>query len=224
LARAGRADDPRVASVGEATLDLLEKQYADPENPPVYADVVEIDEGEVKVPYRRLNDGAVPIDHFTLYLLAYWPGAKSNPRARKVTSQAVRHLFDGRHETPKLLIESEGKRLVRLRVPHIADWTKERYADRRLGFLLHDLELLARTGTLTQHPKAVELLEWVLSLVDGDGVLHADTAIEKFCTRSIYHYFPLEDSWRGKHKKYTDATFRLALILRLLDRLEDAPA
>jgi hypothetical protein len=224
LARAGKADDPRIDAVGEALLDRLEVQYADPAAPPVYGDVVEIEEGDLKVPYRRMADGAIPVDHFTLYLLAYWRGAQATPRARKITANAVRHLFEAPHETPKLLIESDGKRLLKLRIPQIADWPQERYADRRLGFLLHDLELLARTGTLTAHAKPMALLDWVISLVDAEGVLHADAAIEKFCTRSIYHYFPLEDSWRGKHKKYTDATFRLALILKLLDRSENGRA
>ena len=77
---------------------------------------------------------------------------------------------------------------------------------------------MARTGTLLENPKAVALLEWLLTLFDGEGVLHADHAIEKHVARSLYHYFPLEESWRGKHKKYTDATFRTALILKLLDR------
>jgi hypothetical protein len=216
LARAGRRDDPRIDAVGEELLTALETQYARPEAPDVYGPTVEIEEGDQKVAYRTLREGAVPIDHFTLYMLAYWPGARATERARKITAQAVRHLFAAPHEPPRLLMEAAGKRLFKLRIPHLADWTQDRYADQRLGYLLHDLELLARTGTLLDHPKATALLEWTLSLVDGEGILHADGAIEKHVARSLYHYFPLEESWRGKHKKFTDATFRLALILKLL--------
>ena len=42
--------------------------------------------------------------------------------------------------------------------------------------------------------------------------------IEKSVSRSQYHYFPLEDSWRGKHKRFTDVTFRMVLILKILDK------
>lgn len=217
LARAGLTQDPRVAAVGAEMLDRLEEQYADPLAAKAYGDVVELEEGDAKVAYRRLADGAVPIDHFTLYLLAYWPGARKDARSRKIVANAVRHLFEAKHDPPKMLLEVGGKRLMRLRIPHIADWTLANYADQRLGYLLHDLELLARTGTLLDHPKAVDLLEWTLSLFDAEGIVHADTAIEKHVARSLYHYFPIEESWRGKHKKYTDATFRVALILKLLD-------
>lgn len=220
LARAGMHDDPRIDAVGEELLALLETQYAHPEAPDVYGPVVELEEGDNRVSYRTLKEGAIPIDHFTLYFLAYWPGARKSARARKIVSQAVRHLFAARHDPPKILVEVAGKKLFKLRIPHIADWTQERYADQRLGYLLHDLEILARTGTLLENPKAVALLEWLLTLFDAEGVLHADHAIEKHVARSLYHYFPLEDSWRGKHKKYTDATFRTALILKLLDRTD----
>jgi len=64
----------------------------------------------------------------------------------------------------------------------------------------------------------LELLDWVVSLQKDDGVWRVDDHIEKSVSRSQYHYFPLEESWRGKHKKYTDVTFRVLLILRLLDR------
>lgn len=224
LARAGLAEDPRVAAVGAEMLDRLEEQYADPIAARAYGDVVEVEEGDAKVAYRRLADGAVPVDHFTLYLLAFWPGARATPRGRRIAARAVRHVFDAKHEPPRLLLEADGKRLAKLRIPHIADWTQAQYADRRLGFLLHDLELLARTGTLENHPKALALLEWVLGMVNGEGFLYADAAIDKLTARSLYHYFPLEDSWRGKHKKFTDATFRLALILSMLDKTPRATA
>ncbi|HYC78473.1 MAG TPA: hypothetical protein VEI02_12675 [Planctomycetota bacterium] len=218
LARAGLRDDAHLDAVGEDVLNRLERQYANPAEPGVYDGSVEVEEGDKKVSYRRLRDGAIPVDHFTLYLLAFWQGARADARRKKIVSQTVKHLFAAKHDPPRLVVEAEGKRLLKLRIPHVADNTKEQYADKKIGYLLHDLELLARTGTLLENPKAVELLEWLVSLVDpDDGSLNFDPAIDKHQTRSLYHYFPLEDSWRGKHKKYTDATFRLALILKLLD-------
>ena len=82
------------------------------------------------------------------------------------------------------------------------------------------LHPLARTNTLLENEKARSLLEWVVSLKQQDGVLRPGPEIEKAITPSQYHYFPLEESWRGKHKKFTDVTFRTLLILTLLDRAE----
>jgi hypothetical protein len=220
LARAGLKNDPALDAVGEETLALLDKHYADPEKPDVYAGVVEVEEGETKTPYRLLKEGAIPIDHFTWYLLAFWGGAKKDAATRAIVSRVVRHLFVGDHGTPRLLVEVDGKRLLKLRTPPIADWSGDEFHDRKIAYLLHDLELLARTRTLAENPKAVELLERLLGSFDEDGVVRADGAIEKHVARSLYHYFPLEESWRGKHKKYTDVAFRITLILKLLDDAE----
>jgi hypothetical protein len=83
---------------------------------------------------------------------------------------------------------------------------------------LHDLELLARTGTLVHYEKALRLLDWLIGLGDAeDGVIRLESEIEKHLSRSQYHYFPLEESWRGKHKRFSDVTFRVLLILKILD-------
>jgi hypothetical protein len=215
LARAG-SRDPRLIAFGERFLDQLDRQYKDPANPAVY-------DGEVEIPedarYRRLRPDAVPIDMFALYLLAFLPDVRATPRGREITSRAVRHLFAS-SGLPDLLLEVEGKRLMRLRLPRIFDFGQAQFCEQKLGFLLHDLELLARTNTLLENEKARSLLEWVVSLKQQDGVLRPGPEIEKAITPSQYHYFPLEESWRGKHKKFTDVTFRTLLILTLLDRAE----
>jgi hypothetical protein len=215
LARAG-SRDPRLIAFGSRFLDELDRQYQDPECPAVY-------DGEVEIPedrrYRRLRPDAVPVEMFSLYLLAFLPDVRSTARGRDITSRVVRHLFCS-SGLPDLLLEVEGKRLLRLRLPRIFDLCKEQFCEQKLGYLLHDLELLARTGTLLENPKAKSLLEWVISLKQEDGVLRPGPEIEKAVSPSQYHYFPLEESWRGKHKKFTDVTFRTLLILDLLDRAE----
>jgi hypothetical protein len=215
LARAG-STDPRLMAYGESFLKDLERQYGDPANPPIYDGIVEIvDDGT----YRRLRADAVPIDMFALYVMAFLPGLRSTERGRAIIARAVSHLFNSSGE-PRLLLEVEGKRLMRFRLPRIFDMDQAQFSDQKVSFLLHDLELLARTGTLTQHAKSRDLLEWLLSLKQEDGVLRLGKEIEKAVTPSQYHYFPLEESWRGKHKKFTDVTFRALLILTLLDRAE----
>lgn len=213
LARAG-SRHPGLPAFAERFLDQLDVQYRDPENPAIYDGIVEIEEDGR---YRRLLPDAVPIDMFALYVMAFLPEVRSTERGRAIVGRAIRHLFVTSGE-PKLLLEVEGKRLLRLRLPRIFDLGQAEFADQKLGFLLHDLELLARTGALLDHEKAKALLEWVVSLQQADGVLRPSREIEKVTTPSQYHYFPLEESWRGKHKKFTDVTFRTLLILTLLDR------
>jgi hypothetical protein len=215
LARGG-SRDPRLIAYGAQFLDQIEAQYGDPANPAVYDGIVEIPEDGT---YRRLRTEGVPIDMFTLYVMAFLPGLRSTDRGRKICTRAIQHLFLSAGE-PRLLLEVEGRRLMRFRLPRIFDMAQTDFAEQKLSFLLHDLELLARTGTLLDHPKARGLLDWVLGMRQEDGVLRPNVEIEKTVTPSQYHYFPLEESWRGKHKKFTDVTFRTILILTLLDRAE----
>jgi hypothetical protein len=217
LARAG-SRDPRLAAFAARFLDQLDAQYRDPANPAVYDGLVEIPEDGR---YRRLVPDAVPVDMFSLYVMAFLPEVRATPRGREIVARAIRHLFSGPEEA-KLLLEIDGKRLMRLRLPRIADLGQAEFADQKLGFLLHDLELLARTGTLLENEKARALLDWVVSLKQEDGVLRPNREIEKASTPSQYHYFPLEESWRGKHRKFTDVTFRTLLVLTLLDRSAEA--
>jgi hypothetical protein len=215
LARAG-SDDPRLAAFAATFLDQLDAQYRDPANPAVYDGTVEIPEEGV---FRRLRPDAVPIDMFSLYLMAFLPAAAGSPRAREIVARAISHLFSSSGE-PRLVLEVDGKRLLRLRLPRIFDLEQGQFADLKLAYLLHDLEIMARTGTLLRHEKARALLDWVLGMAQADGVLRPGPEIGKAATPSQYHYFPLEDSWRGKHKKFTDVTFRALLIASLLDRQE----
>jgi hypothetical protein len=217
LARAG-SRDPHLLAYAEKFLEQLDSQYKDPANPAIYDGMIEIEE---EGRFRRLVPDAVPIDMFALYLMAFLPEVMMTARARPIVSRAVQHLFASTGE-PRLLLEVDGKRLMRFRLPRIFDLGQAEFSDQKLGFLLHDLELLARTGTLVQHEKAKGLLDWVVSLKQEDGVLRPTREIDKATTPSQYHYFPLEESWRGKHKKFTDVTFRVLLVLTLLDRAESS--
>jgi len=217
LSRAGYGEDPAVSAVAERVLAELGEQYPEGADPDLFEGLVEIKE-ETKADgvYRVIKPGHHVPDMFLFYLMAWHP-VFHTAEARAVVKRVVDHLMKG-DDVPLRLREAGGKRYIKLVDLHISQWGRDEFADKRVGFLLHDLELLARTGMLTSCDKAVDLLDWLVSLQDDDGVWRVDDCLEKVVSRSQYHYFPLEDSWRGKHKKYTDVTFRTLLILRLLDQ------
>ena len=154
---------------------------------------------------------------FLYMFLSFHPRFRADQRARDIVGRVTEHLMAG-DPVPLRVREVEGRRYLKLTDLHISNWGPEEYSEGKLGFLLQDLEFLARTGTLPRSQRALEMLNWLLTLQGDDGVFVLESEIEKNLTRSQYHYFPLEDSWRGKHKKFTDVTFRALLILKTLDR------
>lgn len=218
LSRAGYAEEAHTTQVAERVLAELSKAYPEGGAPDLYDGTIEIaEESKDDGHYRRARPGAHVPDMFLYYLMAFHPRFRADDQAKAVVARVTEHLMKG-DDIPWRLREVGTKRLMKFSDLSIGFTDQATYAEGKLGYLLHDLELLARTGTLEAQPKAVALLEWVLSLQDAeDGVFRLDTEIEKHVSRSQYHYFPLEDSWRGKHKKFTDVTFRVLLILSLLD-------
>ena len=216
LARGGYHEDPTVIAVAERVLGELDVQYPEGKDADLYDGVRVIDEeSKDDGSYRLIKPGHHVPGMFLFYLLGWHPVFRSEA-AQPIVNRVVDHLMKG-DDIPLRLHEVQGKRYLKLVDLHISQWGQAEFGEGKLGFLLHDLELLARTGTLTRWDKAVELLDWVVSLQGDDGVWRVDDHIEKVVSRSQYHYFPLEESWRGKHKKYTDVTFRVLLILRILD-------
>jgi hypothetical protein len=218
LARCGYVADDELRRAAARVLEELDDQYPEHGEPNLYDGTVEIEEGDSKATLRVIREGAHVPDMFLFYLLSFHPVFSATDRARRIVRRVVEHLMRGDPITRRAR-QANGRIWVKLCDLPIATWTQADYEAGRIGFLLHDLELLARLGLLPSVPKALELLDWVLSLQDaGDGVFRHDAGLEKHVTRSQYHYFPIEDSWRGKHKKYTDFTFRACLILRELQR------
>lgn len=228
LSRAGYAEKASVVTRAEELRDLLLATFDEDGAADLFDGVVEVTEtvrtpeGEVEQMhrFRRLRPEARCPDMFTYYALAFHPLFHEGPgleAARRIT----RHLMRG-DEIPERVREVEGKRFLFQRDLNIGWCERVFFEEGSIGYLLHDLELLARCGVLEEHPRAVELLEWLLSghEVDGEeGMIRLEEATGKPTrpSRSLYHYFPLEDSWRGKHKKYTDVTFRTLAILACLD-------
>ena len=215
LARSGYADESSVCTVADRVLDELEQLYPESGSPDLYFGVTEKVEDEDV--YRQVRPNAHVPEMFLYTLMAFHPRFVADERARSIAGRVTDHLMKG-DDIPGRIREVEGRRYMKLSDLPISNWGQEEYSEGKLGYLLHDLELLARTGTLTRSPKAQELLDWALSFQQDDGTFLLEKEIEKSVSRSQYHYFPLEDSWRGKHKRFTDVTFRMVLILKILDK------
>ncbi|MSR75283.1 MAG: hypothetical protein EXS14_07430 [Planctomycetes bacterium] len=215
LSRAAFNDAAEVQAVGKRIAAELAHHHKE-DGAGRFDGIVEVPEDAV---YRRLRPDWCTPDMFIFYILAF--NAECCREAEKNGGlDWLAAQLGNIDATPRRVREVRGKKFLKLKDLHIAVWSKDEFAAGRVGFLLHDLELLARTGLLTRMPKAVELLTWLLSLRKNpdDGFFDVETTVDRHPTRSQYHYFPLEESWRGKNRKSTDFVFRLALILSILDR------
>jgi hypothetical protein len=85
-------------------------------------------------------------------------------------------------------------------------------------FALYWLELLARLGILRQVPSATRVLARLYSECDDQGIWSPKSlrTMPKSGNPVVAHYFPLEGPGKSPAQRQTDATFRLALIARLL--------
>lgn len=217
LVRAGFGDNPAVRAVTQRVVKDLARcsQFEGGER---FDGVLEVPEDAV---YRRLRVDWCTPDMFLFYMLAFHQDTCS-AAAKSGGLAWLGKILGSIDPTPRRVREVCGKKFLKLKDLGLTVWTREEFADGRLGYLLHDLEMLARTGLLTKVPAALELLEWVLSLRKSpeDGFFDVATTVGRHKTRSQYHYFPLEEAWKGKHKKSTDVVFRVALILSQLDKSE----
>lgn len=223
LSRAGYHGDPVVREVAERVLDELDSQYQESGLAGLFDGEITIaEDGKDDGVYRRLRPGAHSPDMFLYYLMGFHP-VFATPRGREVAGRVTDALLAG-DPVPYRIREVGGKPFLKLSDLSIGYQEIDDYRAGRAAFLIHDLELLARTGSLARHGKPRRLLDWLLSFADpADGIFRMEAEAEKHVCRSQYHYFPIEESWRGKFKRYTDVTFRILLILKTLDRTAPLP-
>ena len=177
----------------------------------------ETDEGIVDEVCTVLTCKAPLLDHALMLFFAWNEAARRSDAGRRVLARIVDYLFS-RPPAPVPVVEVGGKVFDCDMDLLIRSLDRKDFEEgKQVGRLLQELEVLARCGLLLEVPKAVALLDWLIGLVDDEGVVRADEWIEKHSHRVDYPYFPLEDNWRGKHKKFTDLTFRLMLVLSILD-------
>ena len=85
-------------------------------------------------------------------------------------------------------------------------------------FALYWLELMTRLGLVRQIPSANRVLARLFSECDDQGIWSPKSlrAMPKATSPLTAHYFPLEGPGKSPAQRQTDATFRLALIARLM--------
>lgn len=228
LARSNFHDDIGVKRKTAELLDELDAFYQGDVHSKVYVGELtrekETEDGPVEEVCAVISPEAFRPEHWLFLLFGHNPVLKEDERAQDILSRIVSYMFSAPHPEVEV-VEVGGKVFDRFMEFTIRNMDQDDYVREKLvGRLLQELELLARAGVLETVPKAVGLLEWLLSLQDEDGVIRAEEYIEKAGHRLDYPYFPLEDNWRGKHKKFTDVTFRVLLILAILDGVAVQPS
>jgi hypothetical protein len=118
------------------------------------------------------------------------------------------------------LVQLCGKRVVP--VPHLmlGDPLPHRNAaDADVPFALQWLELMARLGFLKRNENWSRLFERFLEDRDREGVWHPHKGMAVASTENPYAWasYPLEEQLGGE-ERWTDVTFRLGLIARLIGR------
>jgi hypothetical protein len=85
-------------------------------------------------------------------------------------------------------------------------------------FALYWLELLARLGLVRELPSASRTLARLYHECDDQGIWSPRNlrTMPKSATPLTAHYFPLEGAGKSPAQRQTDATFRLALIARIM--------
>jgi hypothetical protein len=219
LARAGFADDAEVTRVAERVAEALGREARMGDDR--FDGVLEVPEDGS---YRRLKPERLTPDMFTLYILAFHPGARRIAAANGGLDWVARELGE-RDATPRRVREVKGKKFLKLTDLHLRVWTQDEFQQGRVGYLLHDLEVLVRCGLLEACQPALRCFEGLFAHLrpPEEGYFDVESSVERGVSRSQYHYFPLEESWRGKHRKSTDVMFRLTLIATLLDRMNSVP-
>ncbi len=221
LSRSNLNDDIGVKRKTTEVLDQLDAFYQGDVHQKIYTGELvrekETEEGPIDEVCAVISPDALRPEHWLFMLFGRNPGLKSDERAKEILGRVVAYMFSHPHPEVEVL-EVGGKVFDRYMEFTIRNLDQQDYQEQKLvGRLLQELEFLARAGVLESVPKAKALLEWLIGLQDEEGVVRAEEFIEKAGHRLDYSYFPLEDNWRGKHKKFTDVTFRLLLILSILD-------
>jgi hypothetical protein len=207
LAQAGYEGDPRLRGAAQRILDKVVGYLRSPlaEKP------------WIRVGNRHvLAAEASPPSIYALLMLAYMPLFRSERFSQ------IEYLFQ---HLSKPLPRQAAQQLVGDKVveqPHLVlgDMLPHRNAvDADVPFALFWLELMARLQFLRRHEGWLALYERFLADRDRSFVWHPHKgmAVPRSSNAAVWPYFPLEASPSGE-ERWTDVTFRLGLIARLLGR------
>ena len=163
-----------------------------------------------------LDPTALPPTTFAVEMLAFLPAVQ---RERAGFIERLGHYFSTPAPRRAFSILA-GKKFLKPMFELLGDPLR---ADaqghvRDVPFALYWLELLARLGLVRQIPSASRVLARLYNECDDHGVWFpkALRALPKATTPLTAHYFPLEGPGKSPAQRQTDATFRLALIARIM--------
>jgi hypothetical protein len=207
LAHAGYEGDPRLRGAAQRILDRVDNYLR---SPLAQKPWVRVGNKQVLAPE------ATPPSIHALTMMAYMPLFRSEHYAQ--VEQLYAHLIQPlpRQESQQLV----GKGIVAQ--PHLVlgDMLANRnVADADVPFALVWLELMARLGYLRRNEIWMNLFERFLDDRDRDYVWHPHRgmAMPRSTNAAVWPSFPLEPQASGE-ERWSDVTFRLGLIARLLGR------
>jgi len=207
LAQAGYEGDPRLRG---AARRIIERVSAYLRSPLAQKPFVRVGNQHVLPP-----EAAPPSIH-TLLMLAYMPLFRTEHHDAMALLQ--QHLAQPlpRQEPIQLC----GKKIIAQ--PHLVlgDLLLNRnVADADVPFAITWLELMARIGFLRKNDNWCKLFDRFLDDRDADGVWHPHKGSSSARSTSafVWPMYPLEDHMAGD-ERWTDVTFRLGLIARLIGR------
>jgi hypothetical protein len=210
LAQAGYEGDPRLRG---AARRILERVSGYLRSPLAQKPFVRVGNQHVLPP-----EAAPPSIH-TLLMLAYMPLFRTEHHdAMELLHQHLAQPLP-RQEPMQLC----GKKVIAQ--PHLVlgDLLPNRnVADTDVPFALTWLELMARIGYLRKNDNWCRLFDRFLDDRDADGVWHPHKGMSSARSTSgfVWPMYPLEDHMAGD-ERWTDVTFRLGLIARLMGRTID---
>jgi hypothetical protein len=207
LAQAGYESDPRLRGAARRMLDRIERYLRSPMAQRPWVRV-----GNKQV----LAAEAAPPSIFALQMLAFMPHFRSENHT--IIDQIYAHLTQ---QLPR-------QEPVQLVGPHLVDQPHlvlgdplphRNAADADVPFALHWLELMARLQLLRRNEGWMRLYDRFLDDRDRDYVWHPHKgmAMPRSTNPYAWHAFPLEPTASGE-ERWSDVTFRLGLIGRLLGR------
>lgn len=207
LARGGHSDDPRVRGTAHTIASNI-SQYLRSEL--------------AQKPFKKaqgktvLEPLAAPPTIFAVEMLAFLPSVQ---RERAGFIERLGQYFSVPAPRRAFFILA-GKRLLKPLFELLGDPLRSdaqgHVSD--VPFALYWIELLARLGLVRSIPSASRVLARLFSECDAQGIWSPKSlrATPKATSPLTAHYFPLEGPGRSPAQRQTDATFRLALIARIM--------
>jgi len=207
LAQAGYEDDPRLRGVARRVLERLLSFLRSP---------------LAQKPWTRVGNQhvlaaeAAPPSMYTLIMFAYMP------LFRTEHFEAMDRLY---HFLSQPLPRQEPLQMIGKKVvsqPHLVlgdQLPNRNAADEDVPRAITWLELMARLGFLRRNDNWLKLFDRFLDDRDEQGVWHPHKGMAAVRSNDpfVWASYPLEEALSGD-ERWTDATFRLGLIARILGR------